>query len=104
MAGKIAGHTGTLTKSVKIVNMEVHLLDRAVGSEEELEIKPLSKHEPLMLNIGTSTNVGVVQSGKKKGQYEFKLKFPACVENGSRITIARRYGSRWRLIGYGIVR
>ena len=104
MAGRIAGHTGTLTKSVKSINMEIHLLDRAVGSEEELEIKPLSKHEPLMLNIGTSTNVGIVQSGGKKGQYEFKLKFPACVETGSRITIARRYGSRWRLIGYGIVR
>jgi len=104
MAGRIVGNRGSLTESVKTVSMEVHLLDRAVGSEEELEIKPLSKHEPLMLNIGTSTNVGIVQSGGKKEQYEFKFKFPACVETGGRITIARRYGSRWRLIGYGIVR
>ncbi|MBI2130350.1 hypothetical protein HYU10_01130, partial [Candidatus Woesearchaeota archaeon] len=29
------------------------------------------------------------------------LKVPVCAESGSRVTISRRIGNRFRLIGYG---
>ncbi|MGM5488942.1 MAG: hypothetical protein ACQESG_08435, partial [Nanobdellota archaeon] len=32
-----------------------------------------------------------------------KLKLPICAQVGSRITISRRLGNRFRLIGYGII-
>ena len=34
---------------------------------------------------------------------EVKLKRPVCVDSGSRIAISRRFDSRWRLIGTGII-
>jgi translation initiation factor 2 subunit 3 len=86
----------------KDIAMEIHLLERVVGSKDELEIKPLINQEPLMLNTGTATTVGVVSVGKKQS-YTFKLKLPVCARVGDRVTIARRFGTRWRLIGYGVI-
>ena len=56
----------------------------------------------LMLNIGTATTIGLVTSSRKNIA-EVKLKRPVCVDSGSRIAISRRFDSRWRLIGTGII-
>ena len=102
LSGKVLGYPGKLPPVLNQINIEVHLLERVVGSEEELEVKPLASGETLMLNAGTSTTVGIVATGKK-GLYNINLKMSVCARKESRITIARRYGTRWRLIGYGIL-
>ena len=38
-----------------------------------------------------------------KGKVSCKLKRPVCAEVGSRVTISRMVGQRWRLIGFGII-
>jgi len=38
-----------------------------------------------------------------KNKIKCKLKKPICAEKGSRITISRMVGNRFRLIGYGII-
>ncbi len=80
----------------------MHLLERVVGITDEEEIGEIKTSEPLMINVGTATTVGVVTSARKNIA-EVKLKRPVCAEIGSKVAISRRVGSRWRLIGVGVI-
>ena len=82
--------------------MRLDLLDRVVGAQTESDMMEIKTSEPLMLNIGTATTVGVVTSARKDVA-EVKLKRPICVGIGSRVAISRRIDSRWRLIGTGTI-
>ncbi|QKQ97978.1 translation initiation factor IF-2 subunit gamma [Candidatus Nanohaloarchaea archaeon] len=99
LSGNILGEEGTLPETTENITVEVNLMDRAVGSEQEKEIENIKENEPLMLNAGTSKSAGIVtQAGKK---VKLDLKVPICAEEDDRIAISRQIGSRWRLIGYG---
>jgi translation initiation factor 2 subunit 3 len=84
--------------------MEVDLLERVVGNEDdesgESDIEEISTGEPLMLTVGTATTVGAVTSARDD-ECEVRLKRPVCAESGAQIAINRRVGARWRLIGVG---
>ncbi|MEI7826740.1 MAG: translation initiation factor IF-2 subunit gamma, partial [Euryarchaeota archaeon] len=100
LVGQIAGTPGTLPPVWKSFTMEVQLLDRVVGSSDELNVELIHTSEPLMLSVGTATTVGIATSARNSA-VEVALKRPVCAEIGSRIAISRRIGSRWRLIGAG---
>ena len=100
LAGQVAGPPGTLPPVHEQFTMDVELLDRIVGSEEEGEVEEISTGEPLMLTVGTATTVGSVTSARG-GEAEIALQRPVCAEPGVNIAINRRVGARWRLIGYG---
>lgn len=102
LAGTVSGVPGSLPSILETLQLEVHLLERVVGTAEELEVKPLVTGEPLMINAGTTTTAGVITSARGS-QAEVKLKLPVCAEQGSRVAISRRVAGRWRLIGYGII-
>jgi len=101
LAGQVVGEPGTLPPVHHEFTVEVDLLDRVVGGEGEVE--DISTGEPLMLSVGTATTVGSVTSARK-GECEVRLKRPVCAEEGSKMAINRRVGSRWRLIGVGAVK
>ena len=103
LVGQVAGEPGTLPQTRESFVMEVTLLERVVGSADELLIEPIHSNEPLMINIGTATTVGVVSSARKT-EVEVKLKRPVSTDPGDRVAISRRVGSRWRLIGSGIIK
>ena len=84
------------------LNLEVTLLERVVGAKDKLVVDPLKMSEPLMLNVNAATTVGMISSMKKK-IVSFQLKLPICAEVGARVTLSRRIGQRWRLIGFGII-
>jgi translation initiation factor 2 subunit 3 len=100
LAGQVAGPPGTLPPVHEQFTMDVELLDRIVGSEEEGEVEEISTGEPLMLTVGTATTVGSVTSARG-GEAEIALQRPVCARPGVNIAINRRVGARWRLIGYG---
>ena len=102
LAGAVAGAPGSLPSILETLRLETHLLERVVGTAEELEVKPLVTGEPLMINVGTATTAGVITSARGS-QVEVKLKLPVCAEQGSRAAVSRRVAGRWRLIGYGII-
>ncbi|MHC1592921.1 MAG: translation initiation factor IF-2 subunit gamma [Methermicoccaceae archaeon] len=107
LVGQIAGEAGTLPPTWDEFELEVKLLERVVGTSVEADVKPLSTSEPLMLNVGTATTVGIitgVKNRKKGSRATVKLKRPVCAQEGDRVAISRRIGSRWRLIGVGIMR
>jgi translation initiation factor 2 subunit 3 len=100
LAGSVVGKPGTLPPVWYEFILKTTLLDRVVGLEEETEVKPIAKAELLMLNINAAATVGTVVE-LKKGTIKCILKKPVCAEKGARVTISRRVGTRFRLIGYG---
>ncbi|MBS3760344.1 translation initiation factor IF-2 subunit gamma [Halodesulfurarchaeum sp.] len=103
LAGQVAGEPGTLPPVWEEFEMDIDLLDRLVGAEEDTDVEPISTGEPLMLTIGTATTVGAVTSARG-GEAEVNLKRPVCAPDEATIAINRRVGTRWRLIGIGTLR
>ncbi len=102
LAGGVVGYKGKLPEILYELNMKVTLLDRVVGAETEIKTDNLKMNEVLMLNVNSAATVGVVQE-IKKNNIVCKLRKPVCADKGSRVTISRRVGTRFRLIGYGII-
>lgn len=102
LAGSLVGKAGKLPPVWHELELETHLLDRVVGSREDLEVEPIKRNEPLMLNSNSSATVGIVTE-LSKNKIKCVLKRPVCAAIGSRVTISRRIGTRFRLIGYGII-
>ncbi len=103
LTGSVVGLPGKIPAVHYQVNLETFLLERVVGTKEETEVKPLAKGEILMLNCNSAATVGVVVDPSKKNTL-CALKKPICANPGDRITISRRVGDRFRLIGYGILK
>ena len=102
LTGSVVGIPGKLPPVLHKLDLDVHLLERVVGSKEELVVDPIKIQEPLMLNVNSSATVGIV-TALKKNAFSCILKLPICAQKGSRITISRRVENRFRLIGYGII-
>ncbi|MFC6823992.1 translation initiation factor IF-2 subunit gamma [Halopelagius fulvigenes] len=102
LAGQVAGEPGSLPPTREEFTMDVELLDRVVGEDEDT-VEEISTGEPLMLTVGTATTVGAVTSARS-GEAEVSLKRPVCAQSGAKIAINRRVGARWRLIGIGTLK
>ncbi len=103
LTGALVGIPGKLPPLHYQITLDTHLLETVVGAKEETEVKPLAKGEPLMLNVNSAVTVGVVMDPSKKNT-TCVLKKPICANVGDKVTISRRVGDRFRLIGYGILK
>ncbi|MEK6963615.1 MAG: translation initiation factor IF-2 subunit gamma [Nanoarchaeota archaeon] len=102
LVGNVVGLPGKLPTVLYELELETSLLERVVGSEEELKVDPIKMNEPFMLNVNAAATVGFV-TDISKNKFKCKLKLPICADPGARVTISRRVGTRFRLIGYGII-
>ena len=102
LAGSLVGHEGKLPEILNELNLEVKLLDRVVGSKEELNVAPIKVNEIMMLTVNSAATVGITKE-ISKNNIKCSLKKPICATKGDRVTISRRIGTRFRLIGYGII-
>jgi len=103
LVGQVAGEPGKLPAARSLFTMNMQLLERVVGVTDESSVEPIHSSEPLMLNVGTATTVGVVSSARESGKVQVQLKRPVCAEIGDRVAVSRRIGARWRLIGVGTI-
>jgi translation initiation factor 2 subunit 3 len=103
LVGQVAGAPGKLPPARNAFTMNMRLLERVVGVTDESSVEPIHSSEPLMLNVGTATTVGVVTSAREGGIVQVQLKRPVCAEKGERVAVSRRIGARWRLIGVGTI-
>ncbi len=103
LTGSVVGHKGKLPPIWYELNLETHLLERVVGAKEELKVDPIKIGEPLMLNVNSAATIGTVDR-LSKNLFHCKLRIPVCADIGARVTISRRVGNRFRLIGYGIIK
>jgi len=99
LSGNVVGFSDSLPEVWEELELDIKLLDRVVGSKDELKVDPIKISEPLMLNVNATATVGIV-TNLKKNKIQVKLKRPVCAENGDRVTVSRNIGARWRLIGY----
>ncbi len=102
LVGRAIGRPQKVLPVLERLQMDVTLLDRVVGQEQDTAVEPIKVKEPLMLNCGTATTVGMVLKSANN-HVEAVLKLPVAAEKGSRVAISRRVGGRWRLIGYGVL-
>ena len=103
LAGTVIGYPGKLPEVRYKLKLEFHLLERVVGAKEELEVEPIKPNEMLMLNVHSTATVGIVKK-IDKDMIDCDLRLPVCADIGERVTISRRIGNRFRLIGYGIIK
>lgn len=101
LIGHVAGHPGTLSDVVSEVELEVHLLDRVIGTEDQIKVHDLKHNERLLIVIGTQRTAGIVTKILKK-TYIIKLTPPICPPGDFIFAISRIINRRYRLIGYGV--
>lgn len=102
LVGSVLGLHHALPEVTSQLEMEVHLLERVVGLQKEVEVQPLSINEPVMVSVGTAARAGMV-TRVKGNSVRISLRYPVCVNKEWRAAISRRIANKWRLIGYGIV-
>ncbi|MBN1274769.1 translation initiation factor IF-2 subunit gamma [Candidatus Woesearchaeota archaeon] len=103
LSGNVVGLEDKLPPVRYNFTLKTNLLDRVVGSQTDLDVEPIKKGEVLMLNVNAAATVGIV-SDISKNAIVCKLKLPVCAAAGSKVTISRRIGTRFRLIGYGEIK
>jgi len=102
LTGNIVGKPETLPPTLSELTAETHLLPRALGTKELMEIEKVRMSEALLLDVGTSITSGVVASIKGENA-TLKLSRPVSAEEGARAALSRKIAGRWRLIGYGVI-
>lgn len=100
LVGNIAGKPGTLPPVYDKLMFEPKLFEKTVNMQN---ITNIIKGETLVINAATATSIGTVIT-VKKNLVEIMLKKPICASPGDKLGISRKLGSRWGLIGYGIIR
>ena len=103
LSGQVMAREGELPPIWDELSLDLQLLEKMISaSEDGGGIRPLQPNEMLMVNSATATSVGTVANIKGK-KAKLSLRLPICAKEGSRITLSRRVGSRWRLIGHGTI-
>mgnify|MGYP001211591836 CR=1 FL=1 len=103
LSGQVVAIKGKLPPIRSKVELDVELLEEMVGSDgESTEVYPLRHGEPLMVTVATAKSMGTV-SNNQKGKVFLNLKLPICANIGSRLSLSRRVGTRWRLIGHASI-
>ena len=103
LAGNIVGLEGKTPPIWHSLKLESHLLERVLGTKEDLDVEKKKKKEVLMLNVNATATVGVVTSVSGK-TFTCTLKIPVAANVQDKVTISRRIGTRFRLIGYGEIK
>jgi translation initiation factor 2 subunit 3 len=102
LIGNLMGKPDMLPPTRSQLVLGTTLLKRAIGTKELVQVDPIIKGERLLLDVGTTITIGMVESSKKDSA-TLKLARPICAEEGARAAISRKIANRWRLIGYGII-
>ncbi|KAH0793544.1 Eukaryotic translation initiation factor 2 subunit gamma [Histomonas meleagridis] len=104
LAGQVLGRPGTLPEIYIQLTVSFTLFQRLLGVVQakgpaDTKIAPLSNHEILMVNVG-STSTGGQIIGFANNFAVINLKEPVCTSVGERIALSRKVETTWRLIGW----
>ncbi len=102
LTGNIMGLPDKLPPIHYKLKLKTNLLEKVIGAKEDINVEPLKMNEILMLNINTTTTIAYI-TRLGKNEIECVLKKPICADIDSKVIISRRIGTRFRLIGYGII-
>lgn len=97
LIGGVVGRVGELPEPFQIVKIKYDLLKR-----NDIENPPLKHGEAVVVNINTTTNVGVI-ADLGKGMATIRLKKLMVADKSSKAALSRKIGQRWRLAALGEV-
>jgi translation initiation factor 2 subunit 3 len=100
MTGNIAGEPETLPPTLYDLSLEYTLFKYVVGVKDKMEVTPIADKEPLVLNVYSAVTTGVV-THRTKDRIEINLMRPIVAQPRDKVSISRKIGAGWRLIGYG---
>ena len=101
LVGNVAGRPADLPDITnKIIIRKIHMFEKIIGTKVEMKNYPLRKNEEILLNIGTSTTLGIVDS-TQDDEAEIVLARPIAMPKGERVAILREIEREFRLVGYG---
>jgi len=103
LVGSLIGKPETLPPVLGEISLDIQLFENVIGSREMGKVASVAKGERLLLNVGTAKTMGTVTK-VAKDYLEATLTIPVCGEDGDRVALSRRIGSRWRLIGVGTLK
>ncbi|MBN1800183.1 MAG: translation initiation factor IF-2 subunit gamma [Candidatus Lokiarchaeota archaeon] len=101
LIGQLVGKENSLPDVISEIELDIHLLDRVLGTENQIKIYELKHNEKLLLVVGTEKTAGTV-SKIMKNTYVLSLNPPICPAENFIFAISRIINRRYRLIGYGI--
>ncbi|MEM4298374.1 MAG: translation initiation factor IF-2 subunit gamma, partial [Nitrososphaerota archaeon] len=84
------------------LTIEYQLFRKVLGVDGDVAVKPLTEKEPLVINVSSAVTSGVV-TRRTQDRVELSLTRPVAAELGGRVTISRKIGTGWRLIGYASI-
>jgi len=96
----LAGSPGTLPSVWDNLVLQYQLFEKVIGATEHAAVKPLVEKEPLVVNVYSAVTSGIV-SERSHDNVTIRLSQPVCAREGDNVTISRRIGAGWRLIGFG---
>jgi translation initiation factor 2 subunit 3 len=97
LVGSVVGRKGEVPDPVDTINVKYNILERT-----DLSVPPLRESEPVVVNIHTSTGVGLLVK-LSKGIATIKLKKPNVVFKDMHVALSRKVGQRWRLSAWGSI-
>jgi len=105
LVGQVIGKPGSLPEVYQDLQIKFCLMNRLIGVKGEQnvkpeKVKPITLNELLMVNIGSTSTYGWVQT-VKKNEAQIILRKPCCVEIGEHVSLSRNVNGGHRLIGSG---
>lgn len=100
MTGNMAGKPGTLPPTFYDLTLEYSLFKYVVGVKDKIEVAQIANKEPLVLNVYSAVTTGIV-THVTKDRMEISLTRPIVAQENDKVSISRKVGAGWRLIGYG---
>lgn len=95
LVGSVIGRKGEVPDPVDTISVKYNLLNRS-----DIQNMPLRENEPIVVNVHTSTSVGVLAK-LAKGIATIKLKKSTVVYKNMHVALSRKIGQRWRLSAWG---
>jgi len=107
LVGQILGIPGSLPEVYETIIITYSIMNRVVGITSTPEGALLSKtsrrlttEEVLKVNIGSATTHATVKNNDGNSA-KLTLEFPCCCSSNEKISLSRRIGGHWRLVGFG---
>lgn len=101
LVGQVVGHPDEMPPTFEEMKLRLNLFDKVVGTQEEMEIEDIKTNDQLMINAWTARSIGVVTTSYEGNKIEVSLKIPICIDKDEKVALSKRFGQKWRLIGYG---
>ncbi len=101
LVGSVVGKPGTLPPVWSELVLEFHKIERLKDvSLRDVTFKP---KDVIVVHIGSAAVMGVVKS-VRGDMIEVVLRKAVCADPESKAVITKQIGTRWRIVGYGILK